>query len=488
MSNPNGRRKFVLQLAQAAAWLLSWGSALATSQVPRIKNNQDVSSTPAKLANVRQFGAVADGETNDTPSFKAAIDTLVASGMGGALYVPTGTYVVGDLLLPSNIEMFGDGAGSVIKQFKKSAYLVSINSGTGGSADITQNTRRIRIRHLHFWGDVEKRGFDEHIHLLNVNACTDLVVTDCTFSGFCGDGIYIGSGNKSGLERHNVDIVIRNCTFDGSNGNNRNAISVVDCTGLIIEGCQFRRCSRPNMPGPIDIEPNAHPFHRIQNIAIRNNQFKECSGGVGTICVFFPVRTYQQPPRGIIIEGNKIDGGGRTNGISLRMEGSAKLTDPPLDIQLRGNLVLNTIHPISINGLNGVFAFSNDFQDSTKPGLISHPSHGVAVNVGLIGNRWVQIGKRADAGLRIFAGQNVIITNNVFSDCGVSIGPGGGAINAIGAEHILASAKNNEFNNTAERSRYAVRIGANVPQSHTAAWIAHNRFSNNVIAVFPLGK
>lgn len=43
--------------------------------------------------NLRDFGAVGDGETDDAPAFQKALDALAAAG-GGTLFIPAGKYVI----------------------------------------------------------------------------------------------------------------------------------------------------------------------------------------------------------------------------------------------------------------------------------------------------------------------------------------------------------------------------------------------------------
>lgn len=70
------------------------------------------------IFNVKDFGAVGDGVTDDTAAMQAAIDAASAAG-GGTVFVPTGTYIVsageepsdGCLMLKSNVHMEGEGAG-----------------------------------------------------------------------------------------------------------------------------------------------------------------------------------------------------------------------------------------------------------------------------------------------------------------------------------------------------------------------------------------
>lgn len=75
-------------------------------------------SVQAKLrdtVSVKDFGAVGDDSTDNLLFFKAALEYLDAQG-GGSLYVPAGIYrVSGPIIVASNIELFGDGAASQIK-------------------------------------------------------------------------------------------------------------------------------------------------------------------------------------------------------------------------------------------------------------------------------------------------------------------------------------------------------------------------------------
>lgn len=61
---------------------------------------------------VREYGAVGDGEANATKGIQAAIDAASAAG-GGTVLVPAGRYVTGTLWLKSNINLHVD-AGAVL--------------------------------------------------------------------------------------------------------------------------------------------------------------------------------------------------------------------------------------------------------------------------------------------------------------------------------------------------------------------------------------
>ena len=63
--------------------------------------------------NVTAYGAVADGKTDNTPAFQAAIAAAVQAG-GGTIYVPSGVFVCGPIHLQSNMTLYLE-AGAVLK-------------------------------------------------------------------------------------------------------------------------------------------------------------------------------------------------------------------------------------------------------------------------------------------------------------------------------------------------------------------------------------
>ncbi len=63
--------------------------------------------------NITAYGAVADGKTDSTQAFQAAIAAAVQTG-GGAIYVPSGVFVCGPIHLQSNMTLYLE-AGAVLK-------------------------------------------------------------------------------------------------------------------------------------------------------------------------------------------------------------------------------------------------------------------------------------------------------------------------------------------------------------------------------------
>lgn len=80
---------------------------LAEDQTKRIDWDRIVA-----IYNVRNYGAVGDGVTDNLVSIQAAVDACAAAG-GGVVYCPAGTYVIGSgyISLGSNVQLIGDGLG-----------------------------------------------------------------------------------------------------------------------------------------------------------------------------------------------------------------------------------------------------------------------------------------------------------------------------------------------------------------------------------------
>lgn len=86
-----------------------------------------ISLARGSYINVKDFGAVGDGTTDDTAAFQAAADE------GGKIYVPKGIYIIDYVTLPTNCTWVGEGikshirkkANSVSASYVKEAYLFS---------------------------------------------------------------------------------------------------------------------------------------------------------------------------------------------------------------------------------------------------------------------------------------------------------------------------------------------------------------------------
>ena len=124
------------------------------------------SATPAApsnlFLNLKQFGAIGDGVTDDTAAVAAALAKLNSAG-GGALFVPRSTYLVSTYFtLPAGVHIFGESRTSSI--FKS-------NAAGGGGASSDQNVRNGSIFYSN-WPSNSSTSANiviEHIGLINTN-------------------------------------------------------------------------------------------------------------------------------------------------------------------------------------------------------------------------------------------------------------------------------------------------------------------------------
>ncbi|PYL24986.1 MAG: hypothetical protein DMF44_03610 [Verrucomicrobia bacterium] len=109
-------------------FLIGAASALLVLQLPRgYCQNAPEPAAPATsgqtVADVKTYGAVGDGRTNDTDAFKAALKSVAEAG-GGTCVVPKGTYIISALgitaphepAVSSDVHLVGEGRSvSVLK-------------------------------------------------------------------------------------------------------------------------------------------------------------------------------------------------------------------------------------------------------------------------------------------------------------------------------------------------------------------------------------
>jgi polygalacturonase len=372
--------------------------------------------------NISSYGAVADG-TDQTERIQEAIDAAAEAG-GGTVTVPHGEFLCGELQLYSTVGLKGLGWGSCLKQLSDAQWLVSVHPGEGNDADMSENQTNIMIRDLQLRGTCDVDGFSEHTHIVNLNGVSDGLVENCLVKGFRGDGIYVGSGNGEGSERHNQRITIRKCKFDGVNKANRNAISVIDCDGITIEDNFFTNCTASNMPGAVDFEPNLESASAvIRNATVKNNKFYDVGGNVAAIAVYLPrsQANLTVPAQNIVIEGNHIDTC-TFGGIAVMQVQDASTSTIPQIVRVTGNTVKNTTRmPLFLRGIRDAIVESNHFLDSADTVMIGTSIASAAcMDIKFLDNTLDKLGATTGIGLYVYDVSRTDIEGNTFIDCGKS--------------------------------------------------------------------
>lgn len=279
------------------------------SPLRRIANQQ--SDGPLRVIDVREFGAVADGQTDDRATIAAAA-RVAAESSPAILYFPPGTYLVGEGPPPQlgdGVVALGAGARSVLKRAPGTRYFALLVN-----ADYAENSignRDIVVRDLTFDSNGAEQipPYNEFKHGIGLIGVHNALVSNCRFINLSGDGIYVGS-TIDGTERPNYsrNIRIADSHFEGQR-QGRNGISVIDAEDVTISGNTFDGIASSIMPGGIDLEPN-QPWERVIGVTIAANTFRDCRSAV----IAYAANTEQAAL--LTIVGNAVNGT-RDNGYAI---------------------------------------------------------------------------------------------------------------------------------------------------------------------------
>lgn len=215
---------------------------------------------------VTAFGAKGDGKTDSSAAFQKAIDSLTA---GGEILVPAGIYVIKNVVIKSNIKLFGEGSASVLK-LPANGKVWDMVLITGGNV-LAEN---VVISDLTIDGSADKIGLkDVQMHGIDVQGGSkNLTITRVYLQNMCGDGIRTTDDGK-------LKIVPQYLSFDHCTFNTigRQDIAVVHGYDVTITNCVGT--------GTLDIEPekplmkrvtaSGCTFYQMQAASKNNNELAE---------------------------------------------------------------------------------------------------------------------------------------------------------------------------------------------------------------------
>ena len=198
-------------------------SSALTSNVPyAINSNTNLRTTKTNFhvtINVKDYGAVGDGVTNDVAAINSAVAALTNNS---ALYFPPGNYLCSSAGITaissvSNVTIYGEGA--------KITNSSGINNNT---LVINPTCDSITIRDLAFKHTAASRGSGGAIRLYSDNS----LISNCLIDGAGEFGVLIS--NESGGTNDNSSI--DNCTIENTQGDGLHIgqVSNIRATNLII--------------------------------------------------------------------------------------------------------------------------------------------------------------------------------------------------------------------------------------------------------------
>jgi hypothetical protein len=433
--------------------------------------NRPINEKLAETVSVKDFGAKGNGSDNDTLAIQAAINA------SSAVYFPTGTYLSDTITLKSNSFLFGNGSATVIKQNTITGASYGTLFADSGSSSTTIDNITIRDMQIQS-PNIVTPVFSQFQHLVSLNGVKNVLIENVDFIGFYGDGLLIGSGTIGGQERHNTNVVVRSCFFDGINKQNRNGISVIDCDGMVIDGNYFTRTTKSTMPGAIDIEPDSYTFHIVKDFKIINNKFYDIGGNLAAIAITLPAITYTTPPNGFIIENNFVDTFS-ANGFSFvyRLSGGISELTYNFGLFVSNNTFKNGAQPFSLFGAKDAVIYSNQFLNFTGTALIGYNTvNEKCINVSLLDNLFYYCGTSgAGIGLAIGTVSRLNIKGNEFNDCGTGVA---GSANAIDFNVTASSSSVSIIENNFVSPNGKTLVAIQVESTHTLS-PQTNIYSNN---------
>lgn len=333
--------------------------------------------------NIKDYGAVGDGATDDT----AAIKLAFAAGAGKSVYIPSGTYLIwkdpadNSVWLPisDDTEIFGDGESSIIK----------IKPGWVSGASFVYNTPFLlpsRIYLHDFTIDGNRANITappeliSNIYIIN---STDTICNNIKSINANNDCFTIGAaGSPSNFGA--VRASITNCIADNPG---RSCYVCTNGTEIIISNNFGKNPNNSFIDLETDIANDV-----IRNVSITGNV---CVKDTGYVTMFGCSGPGTQ--ENIVFSGNIITG---TNGIGLGNNKNCTITDNVLTVTgvLNNGYVIECISGF-INGvisnntieiLNGIDAGGMWIRDATNVSICGNtilnskgPSRVINVDVSL---------------------------------------------------------------------------------------------------------
>jgi hypothetical protein len=463
---PVGARLIVTDRAKAKFNVVSGGTANGFDILNAGSGKTAVLQVEKNIHNIVAYGAVGGASPTNNAAIQRAADQ--ASASRGKVYTPFSIvpYVVGVHLPKSNVIYYGDGIESSTWQRRQDMLVTDpMIYAIGGGADPSLNVKNLYFRDMRFLDDCVNIAFSQFSHLVSILGGTNIEFKDCKFEGFIGDGIYVFPGNPA-FQYKNKNIRVLSCIFDGLNNNNRNAISILDVNNMLIKDCEFYNCTRPDMPGAIDIEPNTgYDYVTLKKIRIINNKFKNIQGTSGAVGMYCTITSAEflaagnVPPSDILVKDNEIDGCNIGLYFTQFQESNPDDTFPRLNLRVHNNVIKNGDIPVWVYGIRAATFRENEYHNFPNRLRVGWnvANRGVS-EVSFIDDVFFNCGNTSGYVISLYQSRRVDIVDCTFDKCGSTLATFGNAVEVAAAP--LPSARVRMIRNRLVNNAGAQRITA----------------------------
>lgn len=221
-------QKGLLVLSIVITLSLVWSDSSA-EEFDEISGKLVSNSTP--LFYVKEYGAKADGKTYDTQAIQKAIDACSGRG-GGIVYFSKGNYLVGTLILKSNVTLYLESEATILasphlKDYKpphliyaeKAKNIAIIGNGV------------IDGQGASFW-DENFRPLERPKEMISLETCRNVSIKAVTIRNTPGWALHL-----LGCDRVNIDGV---SIINPLKGPNTDGIDVVSSSNVFISNCYIK--------------------------------------------------------------------------------------------------------------------------------------------------------------------------------------------------------------------------------------------------------
>lgn len=358
------------------------------------------------VINVKSFGAVGDGTTDDTSAFAAAFAAVPAAG--GTVYVPAGTYIIGSLSRVAKpfLVLRGDGKEVTTLKVKASANLSSsfLYLGSG-------STDRISVEGITFDGNKSNQASGNTLLTIGwTGGAASSRVHNCRFINGYSYGLVIYNGSRShifgnefitctgvsarlvdlGLVRFENNLVTGGGSYgvaaQGSSSDSDYAINnnvFKDCADIAIATGTY--CQRATIVGNVVTNStlNAIDVGSCEYLTIAANTVCVSGGGIVTDGSLGQVAITGNVVVTVDDAGSGGSGVPDARGISIVTSGTTK------SMTISGNVIENTWgHGISLHNVVGAAITGNHVKNA---GVEGADASGITLNnctdITVTGNR-----------------------------------------------------------------------------------------------------
>lgn len=402
--------------------------AAQTDVINKVKATGVIPNTNQVIA-LTDYGALGDGQTDDTQALQKALDSINQAG-GGVLDIPTGDYMIkttnatneAEATIPWQTNQGVKVPSNTTLYFEKGAKFSVIPNASWNYCLLNlTNSKNVNILNGELVGDRDKHDtkYTKNFRTTTkyqgetgwgilMTGAQNVNIIGNNIHDFWGDGIDLyGDNANPGV---NQNIVIKNNTL---NHNRRQGISVENVNGLVFDHNLVENTDGTAPRAGMDIEPAnfKDPSMRIaHDITITNNTFRNNNGsGLMTYGLSTHAEGFSDGPSRIsnlTIKNNTFDG---NNTNSFAVEGTAS--------EGAWNWQQNMNGQLTVLGTSNATVENNKFINPNPKGININEANGDAnavinANTYRTAGMFVGFNENAQIHNNYLSGQDIFVTGN----------------------------------------------------------------------------